>query len=103
MPLLIAVLALLLAGAILMALELLRPVKADEGSLDLDELRRAYAARDPYAPMARLLSDDAQDYVRRQPGSSESAQRKAAQEAPQGLAALRQADGPRLQSDVEAV
>lgn len=66
MPLLIAVLVFLLAGAVLMAVELLRPRAAQEGGLDLDALRKDYARPDPYGPMAKLLSDEDDDYLRGQ-------------------------------------
>ncbi len=68
---LIAVLFLLLAGAIVMAFELLRPAKQEEGGLDLDALRRDYARPDPYAPMARLLGDDEEAFLREQSASCE--------------------------------
>ncbi len=63
MPLLIAVLVFLLAGAILMAVELLRPRTSVEGELDLDALRKDYSRPDPYAPMARLLSSEDDQYL----------------------------------------
>ena len=66
MPLLIAVLVFLLAGAVLMAVELLRPRPAQEGGLDLNALRSDYARPDPYAPMAKLLSDEDDQYLRGQ-------------------------------------
>ena len=62
---LVIALALLLAGGAFLAFELLRPLE-DAARLDLDKLRADYGRPDPYAPMARLLAEADEVYIRTQ-------------------------------------